>query len=56
MFSKQELEGTKDYIELKKGGVLNRKGGSDFDYIRDLQTLILLGNAVEEKLEERNKF
>ena len=51
MFTDNELKVTSDYIEKKKQDVLARKEGSDADYIRDLQTLIVLENAVEGRLE-----
>jgi hypothetical protein len=48
----EELKATKEYIGYKKRDVLRRKGGSNLDYIRDLQTLIILENAVDEKTSE----
>jgi len=53
MFSDKELEATKDYINSKKADLLNNEGGSDLDYIQNLQTLIQLENAVDEKMGER---
>jgi hypothetical protein len=50
MFARKELEATKDYIKLKKNDILNKEGGSDWDFIQDLQTLALLGDAVDKKL------
>uniref|UniRef100_A0A6M3K044 Uncharacterized protein n=1 Tax=viral metagenome TaxID=1070528 RepID=A0A6M3K044_9ZZZZ len=52
MFSKKELQTTKTLIDRKKGDILNSKKGSDGDYIRDLQSLITLENAVDKKLEQ----
>uniref|UniRef100_A0A6M3LYT5 Uncharacterized protein n=1 Tax=viral metagenome TaxID=1070528 RepID=A0A6M3LYT5_9ZZZZ len=52
MFSKKELQTTKTFIDRKKGDILNSKKGSDGDYIRDLQSLITLENAVDKKLEQ----
>ena len=49
MFTNKELEVTKDYIKRKKNDILNSEGGSDLDYIKNLQTLIVLENAVDEK-------
>lgn len=50
MFTKTELEINKELIKRKKREVLNSEGGSDLDYIRNLQTLIKLENAVDEEL------
>jgi len=51
MFIDKELKANKDFIRRKKSDVLSSKGGSDADYIRDLQTLIVLNNAVDERVE-----
>ena len=51
MFTPKELEASRDIIDRKKEEILNSKEGSDVDYIRDLQTLIKLKGATEEKLE-----
>ena len=47
MFTDDELATNAKVIEMKKREVLNSKEGSDLDYIRNLQTLIILENAVE---------
>ena len=52
MFSKKELQTIKTFTARKKNDILNSKKGSDVDYIRDLQTLIILENAVDKKLEQ----
>jgi hypothetical protein len=49
MFTEKELEANAEFIKRRKEDILNSKGGSDLDYIRDLQTLIALENAVEKK-------
>jgi len=54
MFGDNELNATKKYIKQKKNEILNSNSGSDLDYIRDLQTLIILENAVDEKLEKND--
>ena len=51
MFTKKELEANKTIIERKKRDVLTSKGGSDLDYIRNLQTLTILENAVSKEIE-----
>ena len=51
MFEKKELEATLDYIDQKKDDILNDSGGSDLDYLRNLQTLTKLEIAAEEKLD-----
>ena len=51
MFSDKELQGTKDHIERKMDDVLNDDRGSDLDYIKNIQTLITLGNACDTKLQ-----
>jgi len=56
MFSKKELQTTKTYIERKKNDILNSKKGSDIDYIKDLQTLIVLENVVDNKLEQTKEL
>jgi hypothetical protein len=53
MFSDKELQANKSAIARKKRDILNSKDGSDLDYIRNLKTLIILENAVEEKIEEQ---
>ena len=49
MFTDNELKTSLDYVRRKKDNILNSKDGSDFDYIRDLQTLTQLENAFEEQ-------
>jgi hypothetical protein len=49
MQTDKELESTAIIIKRKKKEVLNRKGGTDADYIKDLQTLIKLEDAVERE-------
>jgi len=41
----------RDVIDRKMEQVLNSKEGSGVDYIRDLQTLLKLKGATEEKIE-----
>ena len=50
MFYDKELEVTKDYCERKIEDVLNKAGGSDIDYIRNLQTLITLKDSADQKI------
>ena len=50
MFTDKELETTLNCIERKKKEILNSKGGSDFEYVRNLQTLIKLENAANQSL------
>ncbi|MFA5036951.1 MAG: hypothetical protein WC479_07230 [Candidatus Izemoplasmatales bacterium] len=52
MFTKKELEAIRDVGRVKFNDILQSNKGSDADYIRDLQTLISLRNAAEEKLNE----
>ena len=40
---------TNDIANRKIADILNKEGGSDADYIRDLQTLVTLKNAAEEQ-------
>jgi len=49
VFTEKELEATKRVIKAKKEKLLNSEEGSDADYIRNLQTLIKLENAADEK-------
>ena len=51
MFSDKELKGTVDFIDKKIDDILDNKKGSDADYIRDLQTLIILKNATNQKIQ-----
>lgn len=55
MFTRRELETTTNYISKAKKDVLNRRGGSDLDYLRDLQTLIKLENAANKALDSDGK-
>ena len=50
MFTDKELETTLNCIERKKKEILNSKGGSDCEYVRNLQTLIKLENAANQSL------
>lgn len=52
MFSKKELQTNKEYIARKKRDIINKPGGSDAEYIRNLQTLIKLDDAVDLLLDE----
>ena len=49
MFTNKELETTIDIANRKIADILNKEGGSDADYIRDLQTLVTLKNAAEKQ-------
>lgn len=51
MFTRRELEANADYIARKKKNVLDSKEGTDLDYLKNLQTLIKLENAVDKELE-----
>ena len=51
MFADKELEGTIDYCERKIDDILNKEGGSDADYIRNLQTLVTLKDAANKKIQ-----
>ena len=53
MFTDKELKGTLDYAKRKKDDILNGKSGSDFDFIRDLQTLTQLENTITERMEAK---
>jgi len=55
MFTKKELKANLEYIRQKKEAVLNSKEGSDFDYIRNLQTLIKLENATNKRIHSTSK-
>ena len=55
MFTDKELKANKDFINRSITDTLNSEKGSDSDYIRDLQTLIVLDNAVDEQLESYNE-
>ena len=50
MFTDKELKGTEDFCECKIEDVLNGEGGSDTDYIRNLQTLITLKDAANQRV------
>ena len=52
LFLDKELKATADYIEKMKEDILNSKKGSDLDYLRNLQTLTILENAVNKKMEK----
>ena len=52
MFTDKELEATKKFAGRKIKDIINKEGGSDLDYIRDLQTLITLKGAAEKKIDE----
>jgi len=51
MFTDKELETIKDVSERKIDGILNKDGGSDVDYIRNLQTLMTLKEAANQKIQ-----
>ena len=55
MFTDIKLETTAKVIEMKKREVLNSREGSDCDYIRNLQTLVTLGNTVETLIDVQPK-
>ncbi len=55
MFTKKELETTIEYIRQKKEAVLNSKEGSDFDYVRNLQTLVKLEDAANKQINSDPK-
>jgi len=50
MFSEKELKGTVDTIDRKMDDALNSEKGSDADYIRNLQTLVTLKSAANQKI------
>jgi len=52
MITDKELEATKVFCERKFNDILYSKEGTDTDYIRNLQTLITLKNAVGKKGKE----
>jgi len=56
MFTVKELKCNRVYIERKKNDILESKGGSDWNYIQTLQTLITLGAVVDEKLQKELKI
>lgn len=49
MFSESELQTTKTYLARKKQDLLTNQKGSDFDYIKQLQAIAKLENAVDEQ-------
>ena len=51
MFTTKELMGIKEYIKRKRRDILKSNEGSDLDYIRDLQTLTQLENAVDIEMD-----
>ena len=55
MFGDKELETTLTHIKRKKRDVLNREGGSDLEYLRNLQTLTKLQNAAENHIADNAK-
>lgn len=55
MFSDKELKTMIDFIKRKKNDVFNSKGGSDLDYIRNLQTLTKLEDAANKSVEPTAK-
>jgi len=55
MFTDKELEATKDYCDRKMDEILNKEGGSDIDYIRNLQTLVTLKDAVNKKIHSTKR-
>jgi len=51
MFTKKEIEGTKDYIRRKKEDILNMGDKmSNLEYIKSLQTLVKLEDAINQKI------
>ena len=55
MFTDKELETIMDVADRKIDDTLNSEGGSDADYIRNLQTLIVLKDAANQRLKS-SKF
>ena len=55
MFADKELEAIKDYCDRKINDILNKEGGSDADYIRNLQTLVTLEDAANQKIHLTEK-
>ena len=51
MFTDKELETTVDYCERKIDDLLHKEGGSDLDYIHNLQTFITLKDAANQKIQ-----
>ena len=56
MFTNKELETTIDIANRKIADILNKEGGSDADYIRDLQALVTLKDAAERKGDRWNRL
>ena len=55
MSTDKELKTTIDCIKRKKNAILNSKKGSDFDYVRNLQTLVKLEDAANKSLNPTAK-
>ena len=53
MFADKELEATKNLAGRKIKDIINKEGGSDLDYIRNLQTLITLKETAESDWDTR---
>ena len=51
MFTDNELDATVEYCDRKIDDVLDKEGGSDIDYIRDLQTLVTLKDTANQKIQ-----
>jgi len=56
METAKELEAMVDLCTRKIENTLNKEGGSDLDYIRNLQTLVTLKEAANQKIQNVKKF
>lgn len=51
MILETELKDNKLQIQRKKREILESEKGSDTEYIRNLQTLIIMENSIDEKVK-----
>ena len=52
MHTDKELEAIKTFSDRKIKDIINKEGGTDLDYIRNLQTLVKLKDAAEKKIKD----
>lgn len=52
MFTDKELETIIDVSKRKKIDILNSRKDSDFEYLRNLQTLVTLEDSVQQLLDK----